>query len=225
MSRQRTGTISTPRSRLNALVLLLAATSLHAATPAGVRDPLFDRLQFDKWSAKAESRIKWSVELPAPELSTHQRLMLRVVTKIDGRELDKRRGQGAFFALLQITDPSGTVWQNHTPIDLSNLAPNVKDQEFFITHYAFVLPGDYTVAIAVCDSKTLEHSITTRRVHVDPVKDEPLPRAFQGLPAVEFVPPTENNPDVWFIPGIEGKLPAVAQAGQNLNRGGVWPGG
>ena len=205
MSRQPTGTRSTRLCRLSALALLLVG-GLLAATPAGFHDPLFDKLQFDKWVGKGDSRIRWSVEVPPPELSTHQRLMIRVVTKIDGRELEKRRGEGAFYALLQITDPAGVVWQNHTPIDLAALQPGVQNQEFFITHYAFVLPGDYTLAIAVCDGKTLEHSTTLRRVHVAPVKDDPLPQAFDGLPAVEYIPPTEGNPDVWFIPGIETKL-------------------
>lgn len=132
--------------------------------------------------------------------------MIRVVTRIDGRELEKRRGEGEFFAMLQITDPAGVVWQNHTPIDLAALHSSVQDQEFFITHYAFVQPGDYVLTIAVCDSKTLEHSVLIRKVHVEPVKDDPLPHAFEGLPAVEYVPPTEGAPDVWYLPSIEGKL-------------------
>ena len=171
-----------------------------------MRDPVFEKLQFEQWAGKGETRIKWSVEVPPAELSTHQRLMLRVVTKIDGRELEKRRGEGAFIAMLQITDAAGLVWQNHTPIDLGSLAPNVQSQEFFVTHYAFVLPGEYVLTIAVCDTKTLEHSVSTRKLRVEGVKDDPLPRAFDGLPAVEFVPPTDGTPDVWFLPGIAGKL-------------------
>lgn len=184
---------------------MVAARAL-PATSVGFRDPLFERVGFEKWGTKAESKIRWAVEIPPPELSTHQRLMLRVVTKIDGRELEKRRGEGAFFAMLQITDPAGAVWQNHTPIDLAALHSSVQNQEFFITHYAFVLPGDYALTIAVCDSKTLEHSVLIRKVHVDPVKDDPLPHAFDGLPAVEYVPPTEGAPEVWYLPLIEGKL-------------------
>ncbi len=184
---------------------MVAAPAL-PATSVGFRDPLFERVGFEKWGTKAESKIRWAVEIPPPELSTHQRLMIRVVTKIDGRELEKRRGEGAFFAMLQITDPAGAVWQNHTPIDLAALHSSVQNQEFFITHYAFVLPGDYALTIAVCDSKTLEHSVLIRKVHVDPVKDDPLPHAFDGLPAVEYVPPTEGAPEVWYLPLIEGKL-------------------
>ena len=188
------------------MLLLAFSDLLPAAAPAGLRDPVFEKLQFEQWAGKGETRIKWSVEVQPAELSTHQRLMLRVVTKIDGRELEKRRGEGAFIAMLQITDAAGLVWQNHTPIDLGSLAPNVQSQEFFVTHYAFVLPGEYVLTIAVCDTKTLEHSFSTRKLRVEGVKDDPLPRAFDGLPAVEFVPPTDGTPDVWFLPGIAGKL-------------------
>ncbi|HXJ38070.1 MAG TPA: hypothetical protein VNH18_02260 [Bryobacteraceae bacterium] len=185
----------------------LFALPAYAGVPKGLRDPEFERLQFAKWSTAAgQSHIKWSVETPPPELSTHQRLLIRAVIRIDGRELEKRRGEGEFVVLLQTTDSAGQVWQIHTSVDLATMQPYMQNRDLYITHYAFVLPGDYTLAIAVCDSRTLEHSLVTHRVHVDPVKDEPLPHAFDGLPTVEYVPPIDGTPDVWYLPGLEARL-------------------
>jgi hypothetical protein len=220
MSRHRTGVFDIPRCRCTTAVatfwLLTQASAAFAAVSAGASDPVFERLQFHRWAPSTQSHMKWSVEVPPAELSTHQRLMFRVVTKIDGRELEKRRGEGELVAMLQVTDSSGHVWQNHTSIDLSTLQPDVRNREFQITHYAFVRPGDYSLSIALCDSRNLDHNVIARKIHVDPVKDDPLPHAFDGLPTVEFVPPTEGNPDVWFIPDIESRLNLTLRSQRRL---------
>ena len=143
--------------------------------------------------------------MPA-ELSTHQRMILRVIERVDGRELEKRRSAGEFLGLIEYADSAGHVWQNHLSIDPAKLQAAMQRQYLDIHFYAFVLPGDYTVSLGVCDPKTFEHSVAVRKVHVTGLKTDPLPDAWTGLPPVDIVPGTKETPDVWFLPDVSTHL-------------------
>jgi hypothetical protein len=132
--------------------------------------------------------------------------MVKAVAHVDGRELERRRGEGEFLELIQFQDSAGNLWQSHTSIDLATLLPGLQSKDVDISYYAFILPGDYTLSIAVCDPATLEHSLTIRRVHVAPLKDDPFPDAWADLPAVEFIPSSIEPPDVWYLPEIRNRL-------------------
>ena len=219
MSRQPTGTPNIPRCRLSGAAgahsllllglllsgLLLSGTQARSAD-TGWRDPEFARIPFDKWPSESKSQIHWTVTIRPADLSTHQRLILRVTLRVDGKDVYKRRGNRELLALIQYRDAAGNVWQNHKSIDLANLRPAVQSQYLDTTFYAFVLPGDYTVKAAVCDSSTLEHSVTVRKVHVDPLKTDPLAGSWTGLPNVDLVPPTVDPPEVWFLPDVTTRL-------------------
>jgi hypothetical protein len=53
---------------------------------------------------------------------------------------------------------------------------------------------------------TREHSQTVRKLHVAPLRTDPLPNSWTGLPAIEFVNPQEGAPDVWYLPEIQQRL-------------------
>lgn len=170
-------------------------------------DPLFDKLHFDYWQTEGERNdITWSADILPAEISPHQRLMLRVVIRLYGSELEKRRGAGEFVTLVQYTDSAGRIWQHHTSLDLEKLPAGTGNKQLAIAQYAYVLPGDYSLAIAVCDTATLEHGLINRQVHAAPLRDDPLPEAWKNLPAVDFIPPITEPPDVWYLPGVEGRL-------------------
>ena len=174
----------------------------------GRLDPEFSKLPFAQWLSEGEraSDISWSADILPAVISSHQRLMLRIVIRVAGSSLAKRRGTGEFMTLVQYTDGNKAVWQNHTSLHLTTLSPGIETYQIAIAQYAFVLPGDYSLAIAVCDTATLEHSVIFREAHADPLKPDPLPEAWAGLPAVEFLPPITQPPDVWYLPGIEHRL-------------------
>ena len=124
---------------------------------------------------------------------------------------------GEFVTLVQYTDGNKAVWQNHTSLNLETLAPGIETYQIAIAQYAFVVPGDYSLAIAVCDTATLEHSLIFRQAHADPLKPDPLPEAWAGLPADEFLPPITQPPDVWFLPGIEHRLNLGINTRRNIH--------
>jgi hypothetical protein len=183
-----------------------------ADASAGLRDAEFSRLPFEQWLAEGDraGMAGWTAEILPAEISTHQRLMLRVVIRVEGRVLEKRRGSGEFVTLVEYRDSNKEVWQNHTSLDLTKLQPGPEGRQLAIAQYAFVLPGDYSLAIAVCDTATLEHSVIFRGVHAEALASDPLPNAWSGLPAVEFIPAITEPPDVWYLPGIEHRLNLAA---------------
>jgi hypothetical protein len=186
---------------------LLVGSAIQCRAEPGHADPWFAKLPFDKWLSEGEpSDLPWSADILPAEISTHQRLMLRIVVRLHGRELEKRRGAGEFLTLVQYKDNAGRIWQHHTSLDLAKLPVGIGTRQLAIAEYAFVLPGDYSLVIAVCDTSTLEHGLIFRQVQAAPLKPDPLPEAWAGLPAVDFLPPITEPPDVWYLPGVEGRL-------------------
>lgn len=187
------------------LPLLLAGSAW--ASGGGLRDPEFARVPFEQWmGAGKQSHLRWSADVGAPELSTHQRILVRIAVRVDGRELQKRQGQGEFVAFFEYQDATGKVWQEHASLDLRHPQPGLENGDLAIWHYAFLLPGDFALRIAVWHSATGDYGVLKRTVHVKPLANDLLPSAWDGLPAVEFLSPSRETPDVWYLPGVEHPL-------------------
>jgi hypothetical protein len=192
---------------LSRLAIFLAASLLlYAADLLPTRTQLFSDYPFDEWAAGPDqSSIKWDVRLPAPRLSVHQRLIQRIETVIPGGELAKRRGRGELIVLTRLEDASGRQWRTGNRMKLIAIEPTVKSQELTFTTTAFIRPGDYRLAIALVDSETMQHNFLRRSLHIAPLKSDPLPHSWDGLPAVELIQMAEG-PDSWFLPSIRGRL-------------------
>lgn len=187
-----------------ALLVCIAAARLVAGE--GVRDPEFDKVPFNQWVVEGEStQWRWTEHTLPLLLSVHQRLMARMQVQLDGAEAAKRKGKGELLFLFQITDSGGRIYQDHTPYDLAKVEEGMRAQDLSITQSAFVLPGDYSVSMAIYATATKEHSTKKIKLHIPPLKLDPLPEAWRNLPTVEFV---ENSdpPDHWFLPKAKGKL-------------------
>jgi len=169
-------------------------------------DPVFAQIPFQQWLSEGDqSHMRWSVRISEPQLSTHQRLIASIDVEVDGAELARRRGKGQFLVLVQIKGDKGSVFQNHQEMDLEHIEEGMKANDAVFSQVVFLLPGDYRVATAILDNATGEHGVITRRLHVSPLKNDPLPGAWRDLPAVEFVEPS-MPPDSWYLPSIEGEL-------------------
>jgi hypothetical protein len=192
---------------LSRVVIFLAISAILCATEiAPSHTPRFSDYPFDQWAAAPEhSGIKWEIRLPPAQLSVHQRLVQRIQTVVPGGELAKRRGRGEMVLLARFEDSDGRQWRTGSRIDLAKVQEGVKSQELTFTTAAFVRPGDYKVSLALLDTQTMEHSFTRRMLHVVPIKGDPLPDAWNGLPAVEVLPPVDG-PDAWFLPGVKSLL-------------------
>ena len=173
---------------------------------SGSPDPVFAEVKFDQWSREGSgTHFNWNVTISEPLLSTHQRLFSRAVMKIGGEELVRRRGEGQFLLMIQLTDQQGGLWQYHYPIDLETVPEGMKASDYQYIQPFFVLPGNYSIVLGVFDTASGEHSVARRRLHVAQLRGDPLRGAWRDLPAVEFLVPCDP-PDTWFLPMIRGKL-------------------
>lgn len=172
----------------------------------GSTDPEFRKVPFESWlSGGSQARIKWTARVAKPQLSEHQRLLTEVDAVIDGAELAKRSGPGEFLFLIQITASDGKRFQNHAGMDLDKVEEGIRKQDIQVQLPLFILPGDYQIAMAIFDTATAEHSVKQEKLHVEPLKDDPLPGMWRDLPAVEFAAPDER-PDSWYLPQVTGRL-------------------
>jgi hypothetical protein len=186
--------------------LLPIAVAASGLASGAQTDPVFSTIPFDQWLPQGDQpHMRWNVRMSEPVLSAHQRLVEEIFVEVDGDELTRRRGKGQFLMLLQVTDEKGQTWQSHQGIDLEHIGEGTKANDALFSQVVFLLPGDYRVSIAILADATGEHSVIQRRLHVSPLKSDPLPGAWSDLPAVEIVAPSEP-PDAWYLPSIEGKL-------------------
>jgi len=172
----------------------------------GWHDPLVGTLPLDEWARDKESGgLRWSEQIAPARLSSQQRLVLQMTIQLDGDEVADRPGKGRLLMLVQIKDAKGTVWQDHGAIDFRKVEAGVRAQYLEYTWSAFVLPGDYRVALGVVDTQNHDHGAREERVHVAGMRGDPLPQAWQGLPEVEFLAP-DQPPESWYLPGTQGHL-------------------
>ena len=190
----------------NFLLILFSAVSIaQASEQRGSLDPAFEKVPLDRWLGEPDQgHFRWTVGVPRAELSFHQRLMARVEIKVDGRDLESRRGDGELVFFVQITDRDGTRFQDHSSIELSKLDENIKAADLEYSQRAFFLPGDYRLAVGLLDTASGEHSIKQSQFRVAPPHSS-LPDAWHDLPPVEFIG-SEESPDSWYLPAIHGRL-------------------
>lgn len=200
---------------------LFLLSALSPAQPApdqdGVTDPTFAALAFDEWFATPEqSRIRWTANVSDPVLSHHQRLFCNAEIRIDGVDLAKRRGKGEIVMMIQITDDKGHVWQGHDSFSLEPVQESIKASDIQFLQPFFALPGDYTLSLAIFDTVSSEHNVARRKLHVPGLRPDPLPGAWTGMPAIEFIRPAQA-PAAFFMPGIASRLQLPVNTKQHVS--------
>jgi len=194
------------RSLLALLALGLAGISTAPAQGNGAPDPVFSVVPFERWVAEgAPTALRWSVRVGAAALNNHQRLQSRVEIQVDGNELVSRKGHGKLGVMIQFEDSAKRFYQTHGAIDLQEVKDDTGKSNIQYLQDAFVLPGDYRVSVLIFDAQTRDHWAEQKTLHVNPLRNDPLPGAWKDLPAVELLRPMEA-PDSWYIPYLSSRL-------------------
>ena len=161
----------------------------------------------DRWAKEAPiTQIPWKVRVISAGLSLHQRLVAHLEMEIKGRELVKRAKDGRLIALVRVTDAAGHRYRDFGVIDMKEIKPEMRKRTWVSMWDAFVLPGEYKVAIALYDKASGEHDFQQSTLHVSGLKNDPLPEVWQGLPAWEFWAPITDERDAIFHSDIEDRL-------------------
>ncbi len=174
------------KARISFLAAILAG-QLYGQ--AGSGDAQFRRFPFETWATEnAKPQIAWEVDVAAPYLFLNQRLMTRVNVAVDNRELVKHRDLSRMFVFVRMEDSAGHRYQAGNDTAAVQIQGNDSYRELHYAVSAFVVPGDYTISVAICDGETMAHSFLRQRLHVAELSHDPLADAWHGLPAVEFLP-------------------------------------
>jgi hypothetical protein len=201
----------TPVARLVSQSILVLVVSI--TSPAFLQGQdisthaLFMAAPFDQWQTEGPRlQVPWKVRLLPVRLSMHQRLEAAIEVQIPEAELAKRRGDGPLVLLVQLTDPAGRRYRHSGLFDLENIAGKATKKDIPFYWIAFVLPGEYEVAVALYDKVSGEHNFHRSRLQVDPLPGDPLPNAWRGLPSVEFWTPLSDRLDSLYRTEVEGGL-------------------
>jgi len=163
--------------------VLFAVWWLLAIAAAGQQEPAFETWR----TGPTHAAIPWSTHISPVRLSAHQRL--EIVLRIDSRDKENLE------AVFELENERG----NRTQVRAPELRGVVEQR-------AFVLPGKYTVSMALWNPKSDAYSFTKRTLHVPPLKRDPLPEIWTDLPPAEFAPLSGDSPESWFLPQLHGRL-------------------
>ena len=187
--------------------LWLILCSAAAWAQSGIPDPKFAEVPFDQWLAQGDmAQIPWKVQTATYDLSVHQRLHVRARIEVDGKELVKRKGRGEFLFLVQFRDRDGHPYQTHNSLKLDDVTAETSRAYMECLVDALVVPGEYRVDLVLLDTISKDHSVAHRTLRVEPLKNDPLPETWTGLPAVEFLGMKDGPPERWFQPNLSGRL-------------------
>jgi hypothetical protein len=201
-----TGGIQHSFVRFPAILVAILIGVSPAVPESGRLDPAFSKIPFDEWLARGDqSSFKWSLRVNNVELSSHQRLRAEIEVRIDGAELAQRRGKGQLEVYVEISDVDNVRYQDHGSMDLEKLDANVRSNYVTYTQPVFIVPGEYRLGVALLNTATGEHHAGHLKFRIPPLKNDPLPNLWAGLPAVEFIP-AETGPDAWYLPSVKGRL-------------------
>jgi hypothetical protein len=186
-------------------LLVAVLGGLNGSLRAQMSDPFFAGTQFTQWSREAPvDQIPWKLHL-SQGLTTFQRIVSSLRISVDGRYFNQRPNSGDLVALLQVSDRAGHVYQDHLSEFLDSAIPNLR-KGVSVRWRAFMLPGDYELAIALYDKSTGKHSFTRRNLRIQPLTKDPLPDAWRDLPAVEFLQFPSTQPETSFHRELSGRL-------------------
>ncbi|HLJ91360.1 MAG TPA: hypothetical protein VKZ53_31465 [Candidatus Angelobacter sp.] len=177
-------------------------TSLQSrAIPASVQ------LLLDRWLTEhSHPQLAWKTDLFPYQLSNHQRFRQRIEIAVPERELKKRPGERRLLALIRVTDRDGKSLMDDGVLitDVTKLGQHVSGAVFGWT--VFLLPGEYTVTLALYDRISKEHNVIQHKLKVAPFKHDPLPEAWRDLPNIEFLESGEDEADSLFHPEVSSRL-------------------
>ena len=148
---------------------------------AGVRAGGDDSGQ--RWlSGREQAEIHWTPEISPVHLSPFQRLTARLTIRIDGDDAARSRDARQFVAWMELRDSAGASYTIHSEIGRTNFAKASSAGALEYSADAFLTPGTYQVSLAVAEPSTGKHNLRRRTLRVSPVKNDPLPGAWRGLP-------------------------------------------
>lgn len=170
-------------------------------------EKVFAAVPFDTWIKQGPvTEIPWKARVQPYGLSLHQRMRAYIDIELRRRELMNRQPNDRMLALIQITDATGEQFRDYVLFQMKDAGAGIKKGEIDLTWDLYVLPGEYHVTLVLVDAAREKHNLMQGHMHIEPLKNDPLPGIWLGLPAVEFLAPYMQGPDAMFRPEIKTRL-------------------
>jgi hypothetical protein len=150
-------------------------------------------LPLDQWlSAGPHRDFKARSKIQKPRLTFQQRYLVRLVTTIDMRALQKNGVERDLHHVIKVADESGR-WFPEETYSHSTFNASLHNTDLQIVTDLYMLPGRYNVATIIYDSVQQIRDVLMKTVQVPQVKDDPLPDLAHHLSRVEFLPPSQRG--------------------------------
>lgn len=170
-------------------------------------EKVFAAVPFDAWIKQGPvTAIPWKARIQPYGLSLHQRMRAYIDIELRRRELMNRQPNDRMLVLVQITDAAGEKFRDYVLFRMKDAGAGMKKGEINLTWAVYALPGEYQVTLVLVDTARDTHNLMQSHMHVEPLKNDPLPGIWLGLPAVEFLAPYMQGPDAMFHPEIKTRL-------------------
>ena len=170
-------------------------------------EKVFASVPFDTWVKQGPvTAIPWKARIQPYGLSLHQRMRAYIDVELRRRELMNRQPNDRMLVLVQITDAAGEKFRDYVLFQMKDAGAGIKKGEIDLTWAVYALPGDYQVTLVLVDAARDKHNLLQGHMHVEPLKNDPLPGMWLGLPAVEFLTPYMQGTDAIFHPEIKTRL-------------------
>jgi hypothetical protein len=189
-----------------ALVSLSASGSLLRAQDLPP-ERVFAAVPFDKWVKQGpQAPIPWKVMVHSYGLTVYQRLLTHIDVELSGKDVFTREKGDRIVVFIQVTDAHGHRFRGYSFFQVKEVPSKFKKLKTAFPSDFFVLPGEYKLIVALYDDQIRQHNLMESSLLIAPLKDDPLPDAWKGLPEVEFLGPPLESPDNLFRPDITSTL-------------------
>ncbi|HZD93402.1 MAG TPA: hypothetical protein VE133_04055, partial [Candidatus Sulfotelmatobacter sp.] len=202
-----------PRFSFLSILLLFAAVLPLRANDVPV-EKMFAAVPFEEWVKEGpQAKIPWKVQIKPFGLSLHQRLRAHIDIELKRRDLMKLPPEDRIIVMIEVADAAGHQFRDYMLFRMKEVGPQLKKGEFAVFWNMYVLPGEYKVTVALVEGASGEHNLMHSSLRIEPLKDDPMPNAWAGLPPVEFLDPQLDGPDALFRADISSRLhlPLAAQ--------------
>lgn len=147
-----------------------------------------ERLPIKAWlDGKDTSQLEWTVRVSQPRLTDYQRYEVSIVAFVWLNKADAAENTSNLLTFARFTDSHGKSYEARNTYALPRRTDD-QQAEIATNFAAYLLPGDYKVAIVAYGTGSRKHSVRHQMIHVPDIPKDPLPSAWNGLPAVEFMP-------------------------------------
>ncbi|HEY7680374.1 MAG TPA: hypothetical protein VIC04_07615, partial [Terriglobia bacterium] len=163
-------------------------------------------IPFEEWYADGpRQQIPWKITLRDQFMRADLRLSAGFSVTVSARDLNRLGPQHELFLLARVGDEQGHWFPSFGLLTRTLDQPLPPNEEITLAMSFIARPGRYTLALVLYDRVTGLRSLASRPLHVEPIRNDPLPDLYRDLPDVEFPPPAAGL-DRFLEPKVTSRL-------------------